>query len=63
MAFDKSKGFCDGIYIRDGGCEVTFHSVKHTQTEITSDNCKKCSCPLARTHRKRYSEEKAKIAK
>jgi len=58
MEFDKSKGFCDGTYIHNEGCEVTFHSLKHTHSEIALKNCKKCSCPLARDHRKKYSEEK-----
>jgi len=58
MEFDRSKGFCDGFYVRDGGCQVTFHSLTHTHNEITLKNCKKCSCPLARSHRKKYSEEK-----
>ena len=61
MAFDKSQGFCNGVYIRDGGCEVTFHSITHTHDEVTIKNCKKCSCPLARNHRKLYSAEKRGI--
>ena len=58
MKFDKSKGFCDGLYVHDAGCEVTFHSLKHTQSEVTIKNCKKCTCPLARSHRQQYSDEK-----
>ena len=61
MEFDKSKGFCDGRYIHEGGCEVTFHSFKHTNSEIALKNCKKCSCPLARSHRQEYSAEKRAI--
>ena len=61
MEFDKSKGFCNGIYINDSGCEVTFHSLKHTHNEVTFNNCKKCTCPLARSHKKKYSEEKRGI--
>jgi len=63
MEFDKSKGFCNGLYIHDGGCEVTFHSLKHTHDEVTIKNCKKCSCPLARSHRQQYSVEKGRIIK
>jgi hypothetical protein len=58
MEFDKSKGFCNGFYISNGGCEFTFHSLKHTHKEITLKNCKKCTCPLARSHRQQYSAEK-----
>ena len=61
MEFDKSKGFCNGIYINDSGCEVTFHSLKHTHNKVTFNNCKKCTCPLARSHKKKYSEEKRGI--
>jgi hypothetical protein len=61
MEFDKNKGFCNGLYIHDGGCEVTFHSLKHTQSEITLKSCKKCTCPLARNHKKEYSAEKRKV--
>jgi hypothetical protein len=63
MEFDKSQGFCNGLYIHDGGCEFTFHSLKHTHDEITIKNCKKCSCPLARSHRQQYSVEKRGIIK
>jgi len=58
MEFDKNKGFCNGLYIHDGGCEVTFHSLTHTHSEVTFSNCKKCTCPLARSHKKQYSEGK-----
>jgi hypothetical protein len=58
MEFDKSKGFCNGLYVNDGGCEVTFRSLKHTQDDVTIKNCKKCSCPLARSYRQQYSAEK-----
>ena len=58
MEFDKSQGFCSGVYIHDGGCEVTFHLITHTHDEVTIKNCKKCSCPLARSHRKQYAAEK-----
>ena len=60
--FDKSKGFCEGTYVLEKGCEVTFHSLKHTYDEVAIKNCKKCSCPLARSHRKLYSEQKRGIA-
>jgi hypothetical protein len=63
MEFDKSKGFCNGLYIRDGRCEFTFHDVKHTQSEIAKKNCKDCSSPLARSHRKQFSEAKREAAK
>ena len=58
MEFNKTKGFCNGLYVRNGGCEMVFHSLKHIHSEVTMDNCKKCSCPLARTHRQQYSDEK-----
>ncbi len=61
MEFDKSKGFCNGTYIHGEGCEFTFHSVTHTHNEIALKNCKKCSCPLAKNHRKKYAEEKKSI--
>lgn len=61
MEFDKSKGFCNGVYISGEGCEFTFHEVKHTHNEIALKNCKKCSCPLAKNHRKKYSEEKKSV--
>ena len=63
MKFDKSKGFCNGLYIHNGGCEVTFHSLKHTNSEVTIKNCKKCTCPLARSQRQQYSDEKRGIIK
>ena len=59
--FDKSKGFCNGVYIQDGGCEFTFHGVKHVRNKITLKNCKVCSCPLARSHRLQYSAKKRGI--
>jgi hypothetical protein len=61
MDFDKSKGFCNGINIRDNGCEFTFHDIKHTHSEIAKKNCKDCSCPPAKNHRKQYSELKRGI--
>ena len=61
MAFDQSKGFCNGHYINDGKCEFTFHLINHSHSEIAIKNCKKCSCPLAKTHRKQYSEEQRGI--
>ena len=38
MEFDRSQGFCKGLYIKDGGCEFTFHSLKHTRDEVTIKN-------------------------
>jgi hypothetical protein len=61
MEFDKTKGFCGGSNIHDGGCEVTFHSLTHTHAEITSKNCRTCTCPLARDHRLNYSNAKRGI--
>jgi hypothetical protein len=61
MMFDKSKGFCNGAYIQNGGCEFTFHSVKHTRDEVTINDCKTCSCPLARSHRQQYSAKRRGI--
>jgi predicted transcriptional regulator YheO len=40
LKFDKSKGFCNGLYVHNGGCEVTFHSLKHTNSEVAIKNCK-----------------------
>jgi hypothetical protein len=62
MKFDKSKGFCNGVYIHGEGCEVTFHLLKHTHDEISIKNCKKCTCPLAKKYRKQYSDEKRGIS-
>jgi hypothetical protein len=61
MEFDKSKGFCDGVNVKEKGCDFTFHSLRHTQDEIILENCKKCSCPPARSHRKVYQEERRGI--
>ena len=58
MEFDKSKGFCQGLNIHDGSCEFTFHLIKHSHSEITIKNCKTCSCPLAKNHRKQYLAKK-----
>jgi len=61
MEFDKSKGFCNGVNISGEGCEFTFHEMKHINNKITLKMCKKCSCPLARSHRKKYAEEKRTV--
>ena len=62
MEFDKNKGFCNGLYIHDGGCEVTFHSLKRTHSEVTFKNCKKCTCPLAKNYKKQYSADKKGVS-
>ncbi|MBN1374772.1 MAG: hypothetical protein JXA01_01315 [Dehalococcoidia bacterium] len=62
MEFDKSKGFCNGLYINGKGCEFTFHSVKHSHDEISAKNCKKCSCPPAKNHRKQFAAKKREMA-
>ena len=61
MEFDTSKGFCSGIYIHDGSCEFTWHSVKHTHPEITAKNCKDCSCPPAKSHRRQYQAKRREM--
>jgi hypothetical protein len=63
MEFDKSKGFCNGVNIHGRGCEVTFHSLTHTHDEVTIKNCKKCTCPLARSHKEQYAVEKRGVTK
>ena len=61
MEFDKSKGFCEGAHVKDKGCDVTFHELRHTYDEVALKNCKKCSCPPARNHRRLYQAEKQGI--
>jgi len=58
MEFDKSNGFCNGLNIHGTSCEFTFHLVNHARSEVTMENCKKCSCPSARSHRAQYSAKK-----
>jgi hypothetical protein len=58
MEFDKTKGFCNGINIHDTGCEVTFHALTHTHSEVNIKNCKKCTCPLAKSHKEQYREDR-----
>jgi hypothetical protein len=58
MEFDKSKGFCNGLNIHGASCEFTSHLIKHAHDEITWKNCKKCTCALAKVHKKQYCAKK-----
>jgi hypothetical protein len=61
MEFDKTKGFCNGLHIKEGSCEFTSHSIKHTQTEIVAKNCKKCTCPAAKGHKRQYHAKRREM--
>ena len=61
MEFDKTKGFCNGLNIKDTSCEFTSHSIKHAQSEITAKNCKKCTSPAAKVHKRQYSAKRKEM--
>jgi hypothetical protein len=61
MEFDKSKGFCNGLYIKGGSCEFTFHLIKHAHDEVNAKNCKRCTCPPAKGHKRIYAAKKREM--
>ena len=58
MEFDATKGFCSGLNIKETGCEFTSHSIIHKHSEITAKNCKKCTCPAAKSHKRQYAAKR-----
>jgi hypothetical protein len=61
MEFDKTKGFCNGLNIKDTSCEFTSHLLKHAHDEVTAKNCKKCTCPAAKGHKRQYAAKRREM--
>lgn len=61
MEFDKTKGFCNGLNIKGESCEFTSHLIKHAHSEVTAKNCKKCTCPAAKGHKKQYAAKRREM--
>jgi hypothetical protein len=61
MEFDKTKGFCSGLNIKGTSCEFTSHELKHAHAEFTVKDCKKCTCPSAKGHKRQYAAKRKEM--